>query len=513
MVTDNSASRQRKEEGVTTAKSVRYDRKSYSNEFRNDMPASVGDVVDCRVVQCRRTGAWRVENMKIVERCPIDDSEMVISTNDVCGTIKEVMKEFGFIVISDEKLNSKKNEAIMFLIRDAGSNGDETPTLRKGDAVRFDISSNVKGKRLAENVTHRHKKSSKGNNQSNDKNICLGLIVLEPSHTTLKNTPIRKASSTASNEKTSRWDTTGDDNRNDVMTTDLGRIVLTSDPGSMFGTSTSRPTMKSDDVDATPDDSIPPPNATEERYNLSHDAPATTTTATATVTTGLCRPHLLYKASSLASMYQPGAAMAAGAKSLTPRRGDLVSFVRTMNQSGTTSAHDSVVIREVRLMTRSAALLVRGKVEWRQGGDTSDARMLRFVGDDDPTTTYDVRATEIVSCDTMLIQDQECVEGILYEGQLYGIARLTDLYVESKYSGANNKERPKLNLTVKKDLGGKIVAQSMMAKGPDGTNGFVPGWTPRVSRFSMVPVESSGLLKVDAPEFIPTEQPPIGRSE
>ena len=41
-----------------------------------------------------------------------------------------------------------------------------------------------------------------------------------------------------------------------------------------------------------------------------------------------------------------------------------------------------------------------------------------------------------------------------------------------------------LNLTVKKDRGGTIMAQSMMAKGPDGTIGFKPGWTTRVSRYA-----------------------------
>ena len=48
------------------------------------------------------------------------------------------------------------------------------------------------------------------------------------------------------------------------------------------------------------------------------------------------------------------------------------------------------------------------------------------------------------------------------------------------------KERPKLNITVKKelkDLGGKIIAQSNQAKGPDGTNGFLSGWTQRKNLF------------------------------
>ena len=58
-----------------------------------------------------------------------------------------------------------------------------------------------------------------------------------------------------------------------------------------------------------------------------------------------------------------------------------------------------------------------------------------------------------------------------------------DLYLESKVD-RSNKLRPKLNLTVKKDRGGKIMAQSMMAKGPDGTPGFASGWTTRVSKYA-----------------------------
>ena len=45
-------------------------------------------------------------------------------------------------------------------------------------------------------------------------------------------------------------------------------------------------------------------------------------------------------------------------------------------------------------------------------------------------------------------------------------------------------ECPRLNITVKKvlkDLGGKIITQSGMAKGPDETNSFRQGWTTRQS--------------------------------
>jgi len=49
-------------------------------------------------------------------------------------------------------------------------------------------------------------------------------------------------------------------------------------------------------------------------------------------------------------------------------------------------------------------------------------------------------------------------------------------------------ECPRLNITVKKvlkDLGGKIITQSGMAKDPDETNGFRQGWTTRQSLWTI----------------------------
>ena len=425
--------------------------------------------------------------MKILERCVVHENEMTISTSNVYGTIKELMKKCGFINILDDKLNSKKNDVILFLID--GANCDDKQQLRKGDAVRFDISTALNGKRLAVNVTNRYKKTDKSGNQSYDKNICLGVILLEPSLTTLKNTPIRKASSNASIEKAGRWET-GDDSRNkssDDLATDLGCIVLTSDPGNVFG-------MRNQSIDTDED----------EASHVNSMIPIASETTLNASTNGLYQ-HLQYRTSSY-STYQPGSMMTNVAKSITPRRGDLVSFVKVKNAASPKSTNNNdVAIRELRLITKGAALLIRGKLEWltaNEGSNASDEQIVRFLCDDG--TTYDSRVSEIVSCDPMQIKDQECVEGILYEGRVFGIARLTDLYIESKYSGANNTERPKLNLTVKKDLGGKIVAQSMMAKGPDGTNGFAPGWTNRISRFLSV-VDTRTELKVDAPEFTPSQ--------
>jgi hypothetical protein len=76
------------------------------------------------------------------------------------------------------------------------------------------------------------------------------------------------------------------------------------------------------------------------------------------------------------------------------------------------------------------------------------------------------------------------------------VCRFDDLYLATSVGGSGPKERRKLNLTVKRELqglGGKIIAQSGMAKGPDGTSGFVPGWTSRQSPFIVIPEDSIEL--------------------
>jgi hypothetical protein len=44
-------------------------------------------------------------------------------------------------------------------------------------------------------------------------------------------------------------------------------------------------------------------------------------------------------------------------------------------------------------------------------------------------------------------------------------------------------ERPTLNLTRQKQSRGMIAAKNMLAKGPDGTRGFLKGWTRRKSLY------------------------------
>lgn len=81
------------------------------------------------------------------------------------------------------------------------------------------------------------------------------------------------------------------------------------------------------------------------------------------------------------------------------------------------------------------------------------------------------------------------------------VCRTKDLYLTSKVTAAGARQRPKLNLTVKKELkdglGGQIMAQSGMAKGPDGTCGFVDGWTKRKSPYAPPPTEEEEALAAE----------------
>ena len=87
------------------------------------------------------------------------------------------------------------------------------------------------------------------------------------------------------------------------------------------------------------------------------------------------------------------------------------------------------------------------------------------------------------------------------------VCRTKDIYIASSFgrdsSGSSGglKERPRLDLTVKKELGGQVQAQSKMAKGPDGTDGFADGWTTRTSPHA---VEEERSLSIAAAEFVPT---------
>ena len=93
-------------------------------------------------------------------------------------------------------------------------------------------------------------------------------------------------------------------------------------------------------------------------------------------------------------------------------------------------------------------------------------------------------------------------------------------------AGGPARERPKLNLAVRKEVGGQIMAQTKAARGPDDTDGFAEGWTSRESRYPEEVEEEETLeegeaddqekggqgdaekrLSIDAAEFVPSFSP------
>ncbi len=91
------------------------------------------------------------------------------------------------------------------------------------------------------------------------------------------------------------------------------------------------------------------------------------------------------------------------------------------------------------------------------------------------------------------------------------VCRTRDIHLSSSFGSSGGLgERPKLNLTVKKELqgmGGQIMAQSRMAKGPDGTDGFIFGWTNRVSVYVVKEENTCSPLNISlsasASDFVP----------
>jgi hypothetical protein len=462
-------------------RTLRYDRKSHAEDME-DLPR-LEDRVECDVVLGRRTGMFQIANLRKVASPEATSATPSVTETSVLGTIKELTPHFGLIALTDKTNgnNNNNNEVLYFsMTPEYKGTGSDAYKFRKGDLVRCDIGTSTNGQRVALNIVANNKSRGGGNPPSQ----ILGLVLLEPNkrQKTPQNKSLRKATSgssqTSDSAKKSRWDSVEEDRQKtaaqatEESLTDLGVILVTADPNGLLSLKDKNDTAErsgysSEEADRT----ASPSKKTDAKSSATAtDAPVQSSA------TGVGE-HVRYRTSSLAT-HQPGAMMTQFSATLTPHRGDLVSFVQS-SQRG---------IREVRVVTRGAATLRKGRIHWQE-----DMASAQFICDEDEAT-YDVSITDMISCDPSLIKDQDRVEGILHEGKMYGIARVTDLYIESKYATiGQSKERPKLNLTVKKDLGGTIVAQSMMAKGPDGTKGFVPGWTTRKSRFA----------KVDAPEFTP----------
>ncbi|KAL7566774.1 hypothetical protein ACA910_019370 [Epithemia clementina (nom. ined.)] len=502
--------RQRPNE-IVPITSVRYDKGSLSVDLKKDLPPLVGDKVLVDIKQSRRTGVLSVLNMKMVERnkaavqaATETATDVPTQSNEARGIVTEVVvhRKFGFITVLDD--TASKRESLFFQF--SAVQGGSKTLVRKGDEVKFQIGEK-NGKRMALHVSILPRGTIPF---KPDDNACTGIVLLQPTHTHLKSSSsnVSNYSSNSnnnshhssnnkgnSNGSASRWDTSGDEHAtssasssSEVPITELGCVLLTADPAGLFTHSSSDDDKNSNGADG--DD-----NNDEQKNAQQAEKPAASTTKELPF-------HLYYKNGAIAIHGAGAAALRSGGQEDShnhPKRGDLVSFVKVKKNDGG--------VRDMRLVTRGAATLVRGKlVNLSLDPPPGTAQFVTTTSSSSSSeeqqqgTSYNISLSEVVGCQLSVLKEGEEVEAVLYQGIPFGICRTADLYLPSSLSSSsasssayaggggardNNskQQRPKLNLTVKKDRGGTIMAQSMMAKGPEkGSYGFVPGWTTRVSK-------------------------------
>jgi len=320
------------------------------------------------------------------------------------------------------------------------------------------------------------------------KSQCQGYILMAPSHTSLAHTPSHALPKGTEGGRWSNCVQVGRNKQSDE-TNLTGRILLFSDTGQCIDTSKGDVTENRSDPDET---EVIQSLSQELKLDCSVNASSVKTEDAVTNTNPASLEertathcHLSYGSASIRGR---GANFKASTAD-NPKRGDLVSFARGKGGK----------VRDVCVMKPNAATTITGALV----NVDINAGTASFVPSVDKDNHYQIILAEVVSCETALLKENEMVEGILYCGKIFGICRTADLYLKSTVR-SGLKERPRLNLTVKrelKDRGGKIIAQSGMAKGPDGTIGFALGWTTRSCTYSQIEEES--ILDINSREFYP----------
>ena len=468
---------------VKAYRNIPFDKSGLDEALKDDVPPSPGDIITCDVFQNRRSGNILVRKLKIVQRKFVDATEPTPIVASGVGVVKDVVarRNFGFISVLDD--NNAKRELLFFHLPKDKRRG---VGFNKGTEVKFDIA--IEGtKRVAINV----ESIPRGTIPSVvSKNACLGYIVMEPSHTTLSNTPVRRAKGGSDKGTSGRWVDMNDDSKKtpkqDMV--EEGCIILLEDKSGMFQKKQVKRRKKRsasvDSTDSSDDLSIDETKSVESGDGLSTDDELSVDGATSSDDECLedngfvsVLSRIGYKNGSIA-IHGHGSTSSMD-NSTNPRRGDLVSFIKGRKRK---------TARDIRVVKRETATLQRGRLENIQLVDTEDKRnkgTAKFIAATEKQEVYDIDLAEIVSCAASILKEKESVEGILHEGRVYGLCRTSDLYLTSKIGSGKNKERPKLNLTVKRDRGGTIMAQSMMATGPNKTIGFQAGWTKRISLYEI----------------------------
>lgn len=374
---------------------------------------SVGDIITCDIYLYRGSGLYEFENIVVVERKEQPDKENNKADNkkNLTGYVTEVVssRQFGFITGIDDN-GSKTGDHVFFHFKSVNS-ADETPLdanpakpkiiksdiIRKGDEVRFDVGPGKNGKLTATAISILPRGTLKLPASKVDKSaLCTGYVLLEPSHTSLANTPSHMVARTGpSLDGAGRWDNVGKEPKaSNVSGSNIkeeGVILLLSDPSNLFSARKDQSDRKSS-VDGSEAKENNENDASDDKHESEVDI---------NVLESVVGTHVRYKPSSLAyrfSLDNPD-------RPDGPRRGDLVVFSKTKGAK---------LLKDMRIEKLEAATTVNGVLVDIKINDNSAT----FVSSDE--TKYNILLSELVSCDKTIIQENQEVNSVLHEGKIYG---------------------------------------------------------------------------------------------
>jgi cold shock CspA family protein len=200
------------------------------------------------------------------------------------------------------------------------------------------------------------------------KHTCQGYILMAPSHTSLSHTPshaVEKRSSTTNDQ--GRWGQFTKEGKGKTIGTskEEGLILMLQEPNT--------------------DDTIKPTSeASESNERIEENAENAVKTFTCI-------------------SYINSSTVGRSEGSDTPKRCDLVCFSK--NKGGKA--------RDIRILKRGAIEVCKGRLE----GIDIECNSAKFLT---PSDEYTISLSDVISCDKTLLKENENVEGILYEGKIYG---------------------------------------------------------------------------------------------
>ena len=387
-------------------KNLQYNRNSFSDLSIGSL--GVGDIVSCDLYVYRNSGQVQVEQIDIIERKERPE-EKEGAKKDLIGYITEVVssRQFGFIAGLDEN-GSKTGDQFFFHFKAVISEEDEapqdaTPTkskryiIRKGDEVKFDAEVGKNGKVTATTIQvlppGTLKLPSKVDNKSS---VCTGYILLEPSHTSLANTPSHMVvHSGPSIDGAGRWDNVGREPKaSNVSGSNIkeeGVILLLSDPACLFSPNSQlkhKSAIDDSETKKDQDDEIPE----KPKFSLEDDA----------VKESMIHTHLRYKVSSLAHRFTADNPDRPDG----PRRGDMVVFGKTKGAR---------LVKDIRIEKLEAATTIKGVLV----DINIDENSATFISSDDGIK-YSISLSEVISCDKSLLKENQEVNGVLHNGKVFG---------------------------------------------------------------------------------------------